>query len=74
MLTPEPWMEFALLLDQTRRTRHLSVRAAARLAEVPAATVQGWLSGKHNPSPSSRPQFLQLVSELGLAAERPPDC
>ena len=74
MLTPERWSEFADLLDQTRKTRHLSIRAAARLAGVPATTVQGWLDGTHNPSPTSRPQFLRLVSELGLDHKLPPGC
>lgn len=72
MLTPGPWHDFAVLMDHTRKTRHLSIRAAARLAGVPPTTVQGWLDGTHCPSQTSRPQFLTLVSELGLDEQLPP--
>ncbi len=72
MLTPERWSEFAVLLDHTRKTRHLSVRAAARVAGAPPTTVQGWLAGTHCPSENSRPQFLRLVCELGLDEQLPP--
>ncbi len=72
MLTPERRSEFAVLLDQTRKTRHLSIRATARLAGVPATTVQGWLDGTHHPSPISRRKFLRLVTELGLDEQLPP--
>jgi hypothetical protein len=34
---------------------------------VPAATVQGWLAGRHFPTPALRPKFLLLVEALGLA-------
>jgi hypothetical protein len=33
---------------------------------VPAATVQGWLAGRHFPTPALRPKFLLLVEALGL--------
>jgi DNA-binding transcriptional regulator YiaG len=74
MLTPERWSEFAVLLDQRRKTRHLSIRATARLAGVPATTVQGWLDGTHSPSPTLHPQFLKLVAELELDDQLPPGC
>lgn len=65
--------EFAAALDDARRARHLSIRDGARIAGVPAATVQGWLSGKHFPTPALRPQYLRLVAELGLSDQLPED-
>lgn len=59
--------EFAGLLDSARRQQHVSVRGAARIAGVPPATMQGWLSGRHFPTPSLRPRYLTLVSYLGLS-------
>lgn len=51
----------------------MSIRAAARIADVPHPTVQGWLSGKHFPTPALRPNFLLLLDELGLADAIPED-
>lgn len=65
--------EFSALVDRVRRDRHLSVRAAARLAGAHPATVQGWLNGKHLPTPALRPKFLRLVGALGLAELIPDD-
>lgn len=58
--------ELAELINQARLDRHLSIRSAARIAGVPAATVQGWLAGRHFPTPALRPKFLLLVEELEL--------
>lgn len=58
--------ELAGLVNQARLDRHLSIRSAARIAGVPAATVQGWLAGRHFPTPALRPKFLLLVDALGL--------
>ena len=58
--------ELAQLINQARLDRHLSIRSAARIAGVPAATVQGWLVGRHFPTPALRPKFLLLVEALGL--------
>lgn len=58
--------DFARRLDDERRRRHLSVRGAARVAGVPAATMQGWLSGRHLPTPALRPRFVAFVEFLGL--------
>lgn len=58
--------ELAQLINQARLDRHLSIRTAARIAEVPPATMQGWLSGRHFPTPTLRPKFLALVDELQL--------
>lgn len=60
-------VELAQLINQERLDRHLSIRSAARIAGVPPATVQGWLAGRHFPTPALRPKFLLLVETLGLA-------
>ena len=59
--------ELAHLINQARLDRHLSIRSAARIAGVPAATVQGWLAGRHFPTPALRPKFLVLVEALELS-------
>lgn len=53
-------------LNEARRQRSLSIRATARLIDVPAATVQGWLSGKHWPTPALVPQFERLLRALDI--------
>lgn len=58
--------DFARELNEARIRAHLSIRAAARLVDVPAATAQGWFSGKHYPTPALRPQYEQLATILGL--------
>jgi DNA-binding transcriptional regulator YiaG len=58
--------ELAQLINQARLDRHISIRSAARIAGVPAATVQGWLAGRHFPTPALRPKFLLLVEALEL--------
>ena len=68
-----PRDEFAQALNRARLTHHLSVRAAAKTAGVPAATVQGWLNGKHFPTPALRNNYLRLVDALGLTDELPED-
>lgn len=65
--------EFSAALDEARLAQHQSIRQVARIAEVPPATVQGWLSGKHFPTPALRPQYLRLVAELGLTQQLPED-
>jgi len=62
---------FLKRVNEARLARHLSIRAVARLARVPATTAQGWLSGEHFPSPALRPSYLALVAYLGLVAELP---
>ncbi|WP_028708868.1 NACHT and WD repeat domain-containing protein [Propionicicella superfundia] len=47
----------------------MSVRAFARIADVPPATAQGWLSGKHFPTPALRPNFLRAVEHFDLTSE-----
>ena len=64
---------FAARLDQERRRRHLSIRAIAKVADVPATTAQGWLNGRHFPTPALRGNFLRLVTELELAHAMPDD-
>ncbi len=53
-------------LNGARIEHHMSVRAAARAAGVPAATVQGWLSGRYFPTPALRGEFTRLANVLGL--------
>ena len=72
-MTTESRRNFASILDEARRKRHLSIRDAARIAEVPTATMQGWLNGKHFPVPALRRNYLRIVEELGLSAEAPAD-
>lgn len=61
-------VEMVALVNQARLDRHLSVRGAARLCGVPASTMQGWLQGRHFPTPALRPKFQALVEHLGLSA------
>lgn len=58
--------ELAVLVNQARLDRHLSVRGAAQLSGVPASTMQGWLQGRHFPTPALRPKFEALVDYLEL--------
>lgn len=73
MSAPDSRASFAELVNRARLTRHLSIRSVAKIAGVPAATAQGWLSGKHFPTPALRGQYLKLVEELGLADQVPDD-
>ncbi|MCW5953678.1 MAG: helix-turn-helix transcriptional regulator [Propionibacteriaceae bacterium] len=57
------------MLNEARAARHLSVRGAAKLADVPPATMQGWLNGRHFPTPALRPKFQAFVEYLGLPVE-----
>lgn len=61
--------EFLQVLNQARLARHLSIRGAARVADVPAATMQGWLNGRHFPTPALRPKFQAFVEYLDLPEE-----
>lgn len=70
---PPSRLAFAQRLNTERLIRHLSIRALARLAEVPTATVQGWLNGAHAPAPAMRANFLRLVTLLDLAEAVPDD-
>jgi len=59
-------VEIAAMVNQARVDRHLSVRRAAQISGVPASTMQGWLQGRHFPTPALRPKFLALVAHLEL--------
>lgn len=61
--------EFLRVLNEARRARHLSVRGAAKIAGVPAATMQGWLNGRHLPTPALRPKFHAFAELLGIPEE-----
>jgi hypothetical protein len=56
----------AVALNVARVEQHMSIRAAARLAGVPAATVQGWLNGRYFPTPALHGEFSKLATALGL--------
>lgn len=73
MAAPANRQEFAALVNQTRQRMHLSIRAVARIAQVPATTAQGWLNGKHFPTPALRGNYQLLVDGLGLADQVPAD-
>jgi DNA-binding transcriptional regulator YiaG len=73
MPAPRNREEFAALVNDARRRQYLSIRAVARVAQVPATTIQGWLDGRHFPSPALRPNYLILVNHLGLDDEVPDD-
>jgi DNA-binding transcriptional regulator YiaG len=73
MPAPRNREEFAALVNDARRRQYLSIRAVARVAQVPATTIQGWLDGRHFPSPALRPNYLMLVNHLGLDDEVPDD-
>ena len=73
MPAPRNREEFAALVNDARRRQYLSIRAVARLAQVPATTIQGWLDGRHFPSPALRPNYLLLVNHLGLDDQVPDD-
>ncbi len=62
-----------MLLNDARRRQHLSVRAVARIADVPPTTAQGWLNGRHFPSRALRANYLRLLEYLGLADSVPGD-
>lgn len=61
--------EFLRALNEARAARHLSVRGAAQLAEVPPATMQGWLNGRHFPTPALRPRFQKFIDHLEIPGE-----
>lgn len=73
MPAPASRQEFAALINDARRQQHLSIRAVARIAEVPPTTAQGWLNGKHFPTPALRGNYLVLLEHLGLAELVPDD-
>ncbi|CAL8976144.1 hypothetical protein PROP_01857 [Propionicimonas sp. T2.31MG-18] len=73
MSTPASRQEFASLVNDARQRHHLSIRAVARIADVPATTAQGWLNGKHFPTPALRGNYLKLLEHLDLVDAVPED-
>ncbi|MFW6186810.1 MAG: hypothetical protein ACOC84_02245, partial [Actinomycetota bacterium] len=74
MASSRPGAERSRLAEQlsaARRRRGLSVRALAASCDLPASTIQGWLSGAHLPGPALRREFTVLLEALGLTEERP---
>ena len=55
--------ELVRLLNEARQRQHLSVRGAAAAAGVPTATVQGWLSGRHLPTPALRDSYVSIRND-----------
>lgn len=73
MPSPRNRQEIAALVNDARLRRHLSVRAAARIADVPPTTAQGWLAGEHFPCRALRANYLKLLEHLDLAEAVPQD-
>ncbi len=73
MPAPGNRQELAALVNGARQRHHLSIRAVARIADVPATTAQGWLNGKHFPTPALRGNYQRLLDHLGLGGDVPPD-
>lgn len=71
MPAPRDREVFAALVNDARCRQYLSVRAVARIAQAPATTVQGWLDGRHFPSPALRGCYLRVVDHLGLGDQVP---
>ncbi len=67
------WEGLVERLDEARHAHHVSVRAAAVIAGVPPSTVQGWLNGRHVPTPALRENFTRLLVALDLSDEFPAD-
>lgn len=59
--------ELVRLLNEARQRKSLSIRAAAKLAGVAPATAQGWLNGKHMPTPALRENFRMLLTALEVS-------
>ncbi|MBK8464010.1 MAG: WD40 repeat domain-containing protein [Nigerium sp.] len=66
MRPPQSRTALASVLASARQASGLSIRRAASVAGVPPATAQGWLDGKHLPTPALTPAFLRLLSALDL--------
>ena len=66
MLPPLSRGALAQQMAAARSRIGLSIRRAAAIAEVPASTAQGWLEGRHLPTPSLMPQFMTLLRALQL--------
>ncbi len=73
MPAPLNRQQFAALVNEARQRHHLSIRVVARIAEVPATTAQGWLNGKHFPTPALRGNYQRLIDHLGLGDKVPSD-
>lgn len=60
---------FGAALTSVREAAGLTVRDLARLAGVPAATVSGYLSGRHLPNPSQPDALLAVLGACGIVAD-----
>ncbi|MGN6252695.1 MAG: nSTAND1 domain-containing NTPase, partial [Marmoricola sp.] len=63
---------YAAALTDLRLAAGMSVRETARAAGVPPATLGGYFSGRHLPSPTQPAVLARLLTALGVAAEDQP--
>ncbi|CAL8975133.1 hypothetical protein CELL_01972 [Cellulomonas sp. T2.31MG-18] len=64
--------ELARALTALRERRGATVRDLARAAGVPAATVSGYLTGRHVPPLAATEQFVQVLAALGVPDDEVP--
>ncbi|MDO5092771.1 MAG: AAA family ATPase [Propionibacteriaceae bacterium] len=67
MVPPPSRSALTQQLAAARKRMQLSIRRVAAIAKVPASTAQGWLDGRHLPTPALMPQFMTLLRALQLA-------
>lgn len=73
MVVPGSREELVALLTAARHSKHLSIRALATRVDVPASTMQGWLDGRHLPTPALRGQFLRMLRLLDITDDAEAD-
>ncbi|WP_263732251.1 helix-turn-helix domain-containing protein [Cellulomonas sp. SG140] len=64
--------DLARALTALRERRGATVRDLARAAGVPAATVSGYLTGRHVPPLAATEQFVQVLTALGVPDDEVP--
>ncbi len=60
---------FAAGLTRLRVRAGMSIREVSRATGIPSATLGGYFSGRHQPSPGHRTQFATLLTALGVPEE-----
>ena len=61
--------DFADALRELRQASGSTVRAIADRADVRLATVGGWFSGKHVPTPTNQEAFQRVLGACGVTAD-----
>ncbi|MFW0872378.1 helix-turn-helix domain-containing protein [Rhodococcoides corynebacterioides] len=61
--------DFADALRELRQASGSTVRAIADRADVRLATVGGWFSGKHVPTPTNQEAFRRVLGACGVTAD-----